>query len=94
MRRRIFFIFDIIELVILRKRNITTVVVFYRKGVKGMPKNGGTSYWGTAGIFVSNNEQESPESRDLYAEVCRNWADQKSLTGLDFIMRKKIESMP
>lgn len=59
-----------------------------------MPKNGGTSYWGTAGIFVSNNEQESPESRDLYAEVCRNWADQKSLTGLDFIMRKKIESMP
>lgn len=35
MQRR-FFIFNIIELVILRKRNITTVVVFYKKGVKGL----------------------------------------------------------
>lgn len=61
-----------------------------------MPKSkkGGTSYWGTAGIFVSNNEEESEESKKLYEEVTRNWADEHSLQELDFIMKQKIESMP
>lgn len=57
-------------------------------------KNGSTSYWGTAGIFVSGNQQESPESASLYAEITRNWSDAKQEGTLRGIMQDKIKQMP
>lgn len=57
-------------------------------------KNGSTSYWGTAGIFVSGNQQESPESASLYADISRNWAAAKDQSVLDSIMRDKINQIP
>lgn len=57
-------------------------------------KNGKTSYWGTAGIFVSGNTEESPESASLYSEISRSWFNAKQEGTLDYIMREKIKEMP
>lgn len=57
-------------------------------------KRGKTGYWGTAGIFVSNKTEESPESAQLYADMTKMWADGKDLGGLDNMLRQRIMQMP